>query len=142
MRRMILSLLLASAAFAGPDNPGPPARNISALWSSQSVTTAGATTTAYYPVGLDQQVSIDCNIENAGTSETVTLTALFRFPGGNTVAYPVEAIPSEQYPWVQGLDPTSFLFEVYAPHGAERMYLHAITTDSTGVSITARAIGR
>ena len=143
MRYLIILLALAAEALAGNDNPGPGSDKVQALWSTPTtVTTLGATTTSYWPIGLDAQISVDINVQNAATSAQVTITALFQMPGGNIVAYPVEALPSEQYTWQQGSDPASALFGVYPPHGAERMYLNAITSDSDGVSITARAIGR
>lgn len=139
---IIMLLLSTAAAVAGPYTLGPGSDQIADIFASQAVTSSGTTSTAFYAVGMDQETAIDLWIEGAGASSQVTITGLFQVPGGNAIGYPVETTPTEQLVWDQATMPAGLVWPVTAPYGAERLYLHATTDDTDGVTVTASAIGR
>ena len=146
--RLSIALIVAIAmgtsgeAIAGPHSVGPGSDDVVAMWSSQALTTSPATTTAFYPVGLDTTIVLDVLLEGAAAGATVTVTPVFQIPGGNACGYPTEHLSTPQATtWTQG-SRADFLLTITPPPGCDRMYMTGITSDSDGCTVTARAIGR
>lgn len=134
---IILTLIFAGAALAGPNNPGPGSDQVVTIWTSQTLTSTAIESSASWPVGLDRGILLDVLIEGAESGDTVTITPTFAIPGGTAKEH--YSVP-QALTWTSG-QRTDFALDVTPPPGVKTMHMAGVTTDTDGCTITVRAIG-
>lgn len=140
---VILALVLAGPALAGPRNMGPGTDQVKEIWASAAISTTQITSTAFYEVGLDGKILVDVDIRNIdpGGGATVNVTPIWLMPGGGSVGYATELITTPGVLNWTGIQAATFTWEITPPHGAQRMYLQAVTSESNGAQISAKVLG-
>ena len=137
-RVLVLFVLSASVALAGPNNPGP--MDPTEIWTSQDVTTVPITSTAYYPIGLDAKIDCKVLVEGLAWGSTVSFKQVYGWPAMTGTLYPVYNGVSTTT-WTGGTNDLNQIVPITFPSGGERMYWSSWTNDSDGATITCSCNG-
>jgi len=138
--RLIILLAMASVAVAGPtDNL---VNNVTEIWSNQGLTTSTVTSTNSYRVGSDQEIVADIQITNLGSTESVTLRAVYSRFGGNNCGYALPYDEDSDVVITEGTDATEQILLLSSPPpGADLMYVQGTTSDSTSCTVSIEVFG-